>query len=379
MPYHSIDDPTTLRRLLDATLLIEADLDLPVLLRHVTEEACSMTGARFGALGVLNEDGTALDEFITVGLTPEEEEQIGPRPTGRGVLGVLISDPALLRLDQLSEHPESFGFPPGHPAMTSFLGVPIKTRDHVYGNLYMTDKVGWSEFTRSDEVMVAALAAVAGIAIENAHLHRRVQLAVLADERERVARDLHDTVIQRMFAIGLALQGVVGMIGPGPPAERLQAVVSDIDTTIRELRSTIFALSVVEEGHDVRSWVLSLLAELRPVVGFEVHAEFEGPVDSLIAGEMADHVLAVVREGVTNVARHARATRATVTLSAGAGFCRVQVADDGRGMGRSETRAGAMGHANLRRRAEKLQGQFSLQSPPAGGTILTWKVPLTPV
>src|SRR5271166_2973281 len=126
MPHREIHDPTTLRRVLDAVLLIEADLELPVLLRHVIQEACAMTGARYGALGVLDESRTHLAEFITVGLEPDQEEEIGARPTGRGVLGLLVANPEPLRLSHLSEHEESLGFPAGHPPMTSFLGVPIK-------------------------------------------------------------------------------------------------------------------------------------------------------------------------------------------------------------------------------------------------------------
>src|ERR1019366_694804 len=140
MPFRSIDDPSSLRRVLEAMLLIEADLALPVLLRHVIDEARSMTGARYGAIGVLDSDGTALAEFITVGLTPEEEERIGPRPTGKGVLGLLIAEPGPLRITDLGSYAESFAFPPNHPPMNSFLGVPIKVRQEVYGSLYLTDK-----------------------------------------------------------------------------------------------------------------------------------------------------------------------------------------------------------------------------------------------
>jgi GAF domain-containing protein len=170
-PYGSIEDPATLRRILDATLLFDADLDLPVLLRHVVEEACSMTGARYGALGVLNDQCTELVEFITVGLGSDEVAQIGPPPSRQGILGVLIAEPVPLRLAHLATHAKSYGFPPGHPPMTSFLGVPIKVHKKIYGNLYLTDKVGWSEFTRDDESLIRALASAAGLAIEKARLH----------------------------------------------------------------------------------------------------------------------------------------------------------------------------------------------------------------
>src|ERR1035438_3458588 len=145
------------RRILEATMLLEANLDLPALLHHIVEEARSMTNARYGALGVLDEEGTGLAQFITAGLPLEEVERIGAQPTGKGVLGLLIVHPKTIRLTDLSSHPESFGFPANHPRMESFLGVPIRVRGSSYGNLYLTEKMGWSEFTRDDEALVAAL------------------------------------------------------------------------------------------------------------------------------------------------------------------------------------------------------------------------------
>jgi GAF domain-containing protein len=262
MPHRSIDDATTLRRILDATLLIEGDLELPVLLRHVVEEACSMTGARYGALGVLNEDHSALAEFITVGLGPDEVAQIGSLPTGKGVLGVLIAEPVPLRLARIDSHADSYGFPPGHPPMTSFLGVPIKVRDEVYGNLYLTDKVGWSEFTREDEALVGALAVAAGIAIENARLHQRVQEVAVYDERDRLARDLHDTVIQRLFGAGLRLQGIAGAVREADIARRMGTVVTEIDESITQLRSIIYALGLAGGERDIRAKIITLLRDL---------------------------------------------------------------------------------------------------------------------
>ncbi len=376
MPHRSIEDPTTLRRILDATLLIEADLDLQVLLRHVTEEARSMTGARYGALGVLNDDRSGLVEFITVGLDPDEEDRIGIRPTGRGVLGLLITDPVPLRMAGLGSHEESYGFPVGHPPMTSFLGVPIKVRDEVYGNLYLTDKIGWSEFTSDDEALVSALAVAAGIAIENARLHRRAQDVAVYDERDRLARDLHDTVIQRFFAIGLALQGIAGAAQATDVSDRLNRVISDIDDSIRQLRSTIFALGFVGDEQGLRAQVISLVDELRIVVGFAVPSSFEGPIDTAISAKIAEHLLATLREGITNVARHAQATQASIHLAVKDDCCQLSITDNGRGMETDEVREGGWGLTNLRRRAEKLHGHLDVENPPAGGTVLTWQVPL---
>ncbi len=307
MPFRGIDDPVKLRRVLEAALLIEADLDLPTLLRHIVEEARSMTNARYGALGVLNDDGTGLAEFITAGLEREEEELIGPRPTGRGILGRLISQPEPLRIAELGSHPDSHGLPANHPPMTSFLGVPITIRDEVYGNLYLTDKIGWSEFTKDDEALIGSLAIAAGIAIENARLHQRVHEVAVYEERDRLARDLHDTVIQRLFAIGLSLQSIASAPGTESRAERLQKIVSDIDETIRQVRTSIFELS--QDLHrGVRGSVVELLAELTPVVGFEVRVSFDGPVDTAISDSVSEHLLAVIREAVTNIGKHAEAT-----------------------------------------------------------------------
>jgi signal transduction histidine kinase len=372
MPYHSIEDPSSLRRILDAVLLIEKDLELPALLRHVIEEACSMTGARYGALGVLNDDKTALAEFITVGLGAEEEAQIGPRPTGRGVLGLLVTNPKPLRLTRLGDHPESFGFPPNHPSMTSFLGVPVKVRDEVYGNLYLTDKVGWSEFTQDDASLVEALALAAGVAVENARLHQQVQIAAVYDDRDRLARDLHDHVIQRLFGVGLHLQGLA-VRASAEISDGLEKQIREVDEIIGEIRGTIYSLGMGGSSRGVRDDVTELVRELRDLVGFELHVSFDGAVDTAVSERVAEHLMAAIREAVTNIERHANATEATIVLSANDGYCQLQVTDDGRGIDNDAKRG--LGLTNLRRRAEKLDGNFEVSSLPGGGTHLIWRVP----
>jgi GAF domain-containing protein len=139
VPYHQIDDPEKLRALLDAVLLIESDIELPAVLRHIVEVASTLVDARYGALGVIDESGTSLSEFVTVGFDQETIDGIGNLPEGAGILGLLILDPTPIRLADLSEHPDAAGFPPGHPPMRSFLGVPVKIRDRVFGNLYLTE------------------------------------------------------------------------------------------------------------------------------------------------------------------------------------------------------------------------------------------------
>lgn len=374
MPYRSIEDPVKLRRVLQATLLLEADLDLPVLLRHVIEEARSLTGARYGALGVLNDEGTGLAEFLTIGLEAAEEERIGPRPAGLGVLGLLITDPHGLRLADIGAHPDSYGFPPNHPPMASFLGVPVKVRGAVYGNLYLTDKVGWPEFTEDDQSLVEALAVAAGVAIENARLHQRAAQAAIYEDRDRLARDLHDTVIQRLFAVGLSLQSMAGAAATSGLADRLQSAIVDIDDTIRQVRASIFELAFTSAG--VRTSVLALVRDLAPVVGFEVQVSFDGPVDAAVTEEVSEHLLAAVREAVTNIGRHADASEAAVVLSVREGVCRLQVTDNGRGIDETRSLGGGLGLNNLSHRAEKLHGQLLIERRAGGGTLLTWQVPV---
>jgi signal transduction histidine kinase len=375
-PYRSIEDPSKLRRILEATMLLEANLDLPTLLHHIVEEARSMTNARYGALGVLDEEGTGLAQFITVGLPLEEVERIGAQPIGKGVLGLLIVDPKPIRLTDLSSHPESFGFPANHPRMESFLGVPIRVRGSSYGNLYLTEKMGWSEFTRDDEALVAALSIAAGFAIENARLHQRAQEVAVYEERDRLARDLHDTVIQRLFAVGLSLQSMAST----PSAERivdgLGGAIRDIDDTIRQVRTTIFGLGSAGFGRGIRAAVLSLVRELTPVVGSNVEVSFHGPVDSAIPDRVAEHLLATVREALTNIGRHAEATEARLDLTVEKGVCSLEVVDNGRGIGDQPSGEGGLGLVNLRSRAEKLHGSFTVESPAGGGTSLTWQVPV---
>ncbi|MER5455281.1 GAF domain-containing sensor histidine kinase [Micromonospora sp. NPDC002389] len=167
-----------LRALLDAVVGIGTDLDLRSTLQRIVQSACDLAGARYGALGVIGTDRT-LHDFITHGISPELHARIGDLPHGRGVLGLLIDDPKPLRMPDITQHPRSYGFPPNHPPMHTFLGVPVRIRDQVFGNLYLAEKQGGAQFTEDDEEIVVALAAAAGVAIENARLY------ALAHRRER--------------------------------------------------------------------------------------------------------------------------------------------------------------------------------------------------
>ena len=234
--------PRSFRQLLDAVITIGADLDLLTVLQHIVDAATSLADARYGALGVLDPTRTFLTDFLTVGLDEETRAGIGELPKGHGILGLLIADPRPLRLPDLRAHPDSFGFPPGHPPMRSFLGVTVTVRGAVFGNLYLTDKRSQDAFSEADEELLVGFATAAGIAIDNARLHASLSELALLQDRERIAMDLHDTVIQQLFAVGLSLQAMLRRVEDPDLTIRVETAVQDLDNTIKQIRTTIFDL-----------------------------------------------------------------------------------------------------------------------------------------
>jgi signal transduction histidine kinase len=368
--------PRQLRRLLGAVLVVGSELDLASALQRIIEAAAELVHARYGALGVLDETGNALSEFITVGISEPERAAIGALPKGHGILGLLIAHPAPLRLPDLTEHPDSFGFPPNHPPMKSFLGVPIRVRDQVFGNLYLCDKADGDVFTDIDEEMTVALAAAAGVAIENARLHARVADIALFEDRERIARELHDNVIQRLFATGLSLQAAMRLAADTELARRMRQAVDDLDDTIRELRSAIFELHTSRMvGRSVRQELLDICSQAARALGFEPMVRFDGPIDNLVEDALADHLLAVLREALSNVARHAAATSVVVEIAVSEGVVSLVVDDNG--TAGLKVGAGGRGIDNMRARATRLGGTMSIEPREAGGTHVRWQVALT--
>lgn len=368
---------TPLRRLLDAMLAVASDLSLSVVLRRITESATALVGAKYGALGVIGPNGT-LVEFVHTGMSDDEVLAIGALPAGKGLLGRLVTDPRPLRLRDLSRHPDAAGFPPHHPPMHSFLGVPIRVRKEVFGNLYLCEKSPGPEFTAEDETLAVTLASAAGVAIENARLHDRLQTAVILEDRERIARDLHDKVIQQLFATGMSLQAAERLIDDDGVARRLASAIDDLDATIREIRNTIFALHAPTIG--LHTELAAVVAELDERLQTATTLHVEGPIDQAIPPQIAEQLTAVVREAVTNAQRHGAAKTVAVMVRADAD-CTVRVVDDGRGtaLGLAEACAsGGNGLVNLTRRAEELGGGVSLSPNPTGGTIFEWRVPLDP-
>jgi signal transduction histidine kinase len=375
-----LEGQPSLRRLLDAVLSVGSGLDLPTMLQRIVEAAVELVDARYGALGVLDDTGTRLSQFLTVGLDDETYRAIGALPEGHGILGLLIVDARPLRLPDLRRHPDSHGFPPHHPPMTSFLGVPIRVRDEVFGNLYLTDKTTGHEFTDVDEDLAVALAAAAGVAVENARLHRRVGDLALVEDRERIARDLHDTVVQRLFAVGLSLQGTAKLVHSDADAAvaRIGAALDDLDLTVKHIRSAIFGLEagLASTTDGLRSRLLGLVREAGRTLGFEPRVLFDGPIDTAVRAEVADDLLATLQEALSNVARHARARHVDVAVVIdGSDLC-LTVTDDGLGPPADGAVDEGHGLPNMAARAASYGGTLALRRGDPAGAVLDWRVPI---
>ncbi len=376
-----LDEPR-LRLLLDAVLTLASDLHLDGVLARLVATAGEVAGARYAALGVLDVDsgGDRLRTFVHHGIDDEVVQQIGELPSGHGLLGLIIDRPEPLRLRDIASHPASYGFPAHHPPMRSFLGVPLRIRGRVFGNLYLTEKVGGGDFTQGDEDIVVALAAAAGVAIDNARLfedaaRRREDQArlTLLEDRDRIARDLHDLVIQRLFAIGLGLQGAARRVTDDAVATRLEQAVDDLDATIRDIRRSIFALGTHDGSSDVQAEVTRIVERAAAALKFRPTLRIEGPVRTLVTGSLAPDVLAVLGEALSNASRHASATAVAVSLRASSDAVELVVSDDGHGLPPDATESGL---SNIRSRAEARGGSCTITSSPETGTTVTWTVPV---
>jgi GAF domain-containing protein len=355
------------QHVLDTMLAVTTGLSLPAVLQRVIQSAVLLVDAEYGALGVIGAGG-ALAEFITTGGEPGLAEAIGHPPEGLGILGLLIADPRPLRLRDLMEHPLAHGFPPQHPRMQSFLGVPITISASVYGNLYLCEKRGGGEFSGDDERLVVSLAAVAAVAIDNARLHDRLQQLAVIEDRERIARDLHDKVIQRLFATGMSLQGMSRTLADVSAVAKIDQAVDDLDAVIAEIRSSIFDLEArPASSPNLSAAVLDLVDTTLRSSGIEPDVRIEGPLSERVGVALGDDLLASTRELLTNVVRHSGATQVEVLIEVGVDLL-LEVRDDGTGLDPSSSRAGH-GIPNVRARANAWSGRRDRRDL-AGATLL---------
>jgi signal transduction histidine kinase len=524
-----------MRLLLHSIQDLDGAEDLVSVLNRTLRLACDVADARYGAVGVIDEtDPRRITHFVTMGLTAQERDAIGDPPEGRGLLGRLLERPEAVRVEDLTQEPDSVGFPPGHPPMRTFLGMPVRIGGRTFGNLYLTEKRDGRAFTERDELLVQGLASVAGVVIDavqrrqqtetqrevvdavwqinsallgtadpedtlpmvtdqalrvtdaaaaavvasgptgeaarvlassgvdtasvvaDLHLeitsvlasgeplhipldrervtldadlgprhtsvvpvtlrngdrvalvvaHWRsapamsslsvrdlvgslaVQTALVLDrassardhdtltkltDRDRIARDLHDLVIQRLFATGLYLQGATRLTREPAVVDRLESSIHELDATIRDIRATIFALQHRPFEGSLRSQLRGLADSYTTTLGFPPVTQFSGPLDSVLADDVHDALLLVLREALSNVARHAQARSVLVEVQTADEWLVLTVTDDGVGLAPG---AGESGLRNVRQRAAALGGRATVGPHGTQGTRLRWEIPL---
>jgi signal transduction histidine kinase len=355
---------------------ISGVLDVAQVLQLIVDRVRELVHAQYAALGIVDAEGR-ITQFVTSGISQAEREAIGELPHGRGLLGLIIRENRPYRVAEIGSHPDSYGFPPHHPPMTSFLGVPVTVKGEAVGRLYLTNKQGAAEFSADDQALVETFALHAGIAIENASLHEQVQRLVVVDERERIGRDLHDGIIQSIYGVTLSLDDVPELISEDPQeaTRRVDAAIDQLHAVIGDIRTFIFGLRpVLLNGGGLLDGLHTLADELRRNTATEIEVSGAEPAD--LPMEVIAELLWIAREALANVARHAGAGHAWARVDEAGGVVELEIGDDGAGF----DPGGVVGPAhhglgNMRERATRLAGSLDVTSARGAGTRIIVRVP----
>ena len=364
------------------TRAIAGELDLDRVLQLIVDSVRELVHAKYAALGIVDGRG-GIERFITSGITADERAAIGPPPRGRGLLGLIIREAMAYRIRDITGHPAGSGFPPNHPPMHSFLGVPVRTGGAPIGNFYLTDKQGADSFTERDQRLVEMFALHAEIAIQNARLHGRVQQLAVLDERLRISRDLHDGIIQGLYAIALSLEDVPDLMAddPADAVARVDRAIDRLNTSIGEIRSFIMDLGINAVDTAFSSRLAGLTDELLLTSGGRLVVEHDLAaavgINDRLSIEASSQLLQIAREALSNAIRHSGAARVLLSFRTEGGNAILEVADEGRGFDTdAPPRAGHLGLANLTERAASLGGALEIRSRPGAGTRIIASVPL---
>lgn len=370
-----------LAALVEAGMVLASEVDLEALLKRIADLACEVIGAGYGAVGVLGEDGSLM-RFVYSGIDDPTAKLIGDLPTGRGVLGVIIEEGRPLRLREISDHPRSTGFPPNHPPMHTFLGVPILSRGTVYGRLYLTEKQDGSQFSKDDERIALLFAAQAGVAIQNARLYdevlsRRNSMAIL-EERERISKDLHDGVIQTIYSVGLSLQASLATLtdNPARTETRIDAAIAELDNVVREVRAYIFELKPnIDRGQSFAGRIADLARNFEVNTLATAHVDLDLGALELLQPESQSHVVHICREVLSNIARHASAREVHISCRKRDHEFEFEIADDGRRFDPTKVERGH-GLTNVDERARSLGGTLEIEARSPKGMVHRLTVPI---
>jgi signal transduction histidine kinase len=371
-------DSTAFRTLSDVVLAIAAEREVEPVLQRLVHAARELGGARYAALGVPDGEG-GFARFITSGMSDELIAAMGPLPRTHGMLGAMLESPQPYRTPDIHAHRRFRGWwPSAHPDMRSFLGVPIVARGGIIGALYLTDKDGAASFSAADEKLIVLLAAHAAIAIENARLYERSRELSIVEERNRLARELHDSVTQQLFGVVLAAESAGELLARGDAAgeqlERVQALARD---AMDELRSVVFELRPASlEAEGLGQVLRKHVDVLRRVTGRAIELRVASPPP--LGPEAAAQVFRIAQEALHNALRHAGAERIEVRLADGGGRLELSVADDGRGFDAAAPglRGRRLGLTSMEERAAELGGRLAVESRPGAGTTVRLEVPV---
>jgi signal transduction histidine kinase len=371
--------PPILAALDEAVRGISNVLDIERVLQLIVDNVRTLVAARYAALGIVDESGH-ITAFVTSGITVEQRNAIGDLPHGLGLLGLIIRENRSFRIDNITDHSESSGFPANHPPMRSFLGVPILSEGLPVGRLYLTDKEGAAGFTAGDQQLVEVFALHAGIAMRNAELHEQVGRLAIVDERDRISRELHDSVIQEIYAVTLNLDDVPELVGEAPDeaSERVDNAIDALHGVIRDIRNFIFGLRpLLLESGGLIDGLRSLADDIQRNTAISIEVAGDEP-HQLPIHTMAE-ALAISREALSNVARHSGASLASVSVEGADDTVRLEVADNGLGFESSgDIPPGHHGLANMTSRAVALGGTLEVDSRPGAGTRIIAMLPYRP-
>jgi signal transduction histidine kinase len=369
-----------------ATRAVAAELDIDRVLQLIVDRVRELVGARFAALGIADGQGR-IQRFISSGISPEGRAAIAHVPRGFGLLGRIIREGTTIRSADIATDPRRYGFPTNHPVMTSFLGAPVIVKGRSVGNLYLADKVDGQPFSDEDERLIEMFGVHAGIAIDNARLHDQVQRLAVVEERERIGKDLHDGIIQAIYAVGLSLEDVPELVeeegGRADAIARIDRAIDALNLVINDIRSYILRLRPAMLGDEDPVEALARLGEefgMHAVVDLEV--DLAGGADALrrLPPDRATDLLFIAREALSNVARHAGASRAAMVLAQDGDELVLVIDDNGRGFDPA-TVAGPdalgrhQGLTNMRDRAVGMGGSFTIDRPDGPGTRIIVRVP----
>ena len=387
-PAAGAPESAALRAVTDVVLGLAGEPALEPVLERLVHAVRDLVGARYAALGIPDDDGTGFDRFITSGMSDEQIEAIGPLPRTHGLLAAMLTDPEPYRTDDIRADPRFEWWPEAHPRMRSFLGVPLLFKGDIVGAFYLTDKEGG--FDEGDVELVRGLAAHAAVVIENARLFEASRERSVAEERSRLARDLHDALTQRLFSLNLTLEAAAATAAGADPAPTLEAIHQAralVDASLAELRTLIFELRPPALDTDGLAGALRKHAELLSRAhGLPVTVtDLRPPGARRPAGDTERHLWRVAEEALSNALRHAGAAAVSVTLAVDgpAGGDRtgsrtvLSVADDGVGFDpTARSIAGRrLGLVSMRERMEAVGGTLDIVSEPGRGTTVRAAVP----